>query len=158
MGTAANPSGQTPAAALRMRRAELSDAAAVRDLLGELGYPCDLGEAQDRILHIHSSHRQSLIVAELAHTVVGMVCLDFMYYLPIGRETCRVTALVINSAHRNQQFGHALLRFAEAVARREGAARIELTTAAQRADAHRFYKASGYADNSLRFVKNLSDA
>ena len=39
-----------------------------------------------------------------------------------------------------------------------GAARIELTSGSQRADAHAFYKACGYSDGTLRFIKRLGDA
>jgi GNAT superfamily N-acetyltransferase len=143
---------------LRIRDAKLHDASAVRRLLEALGYPCDEADAERRIRRVNASPRQSLIVAELKEQVVGMISLDFMFYLPLGRETCRITALVVDERFRKQQVGRDLLRFAESIARREGALRIELTTAAQRVDAHRFYTASGYTQSSLRFVKNLTEA
>jgi GNAT superfamily N-acetyltransferase len=140
-----------------MRDAKLHDAAAVQRLLEALGYPCDEPDAERRIRRVNASPRQSLIVAEMKEQVIGMISLDFMFYLPLGRETCRITALVVDERFRKQQIGRELLRFAEGIARREGALRIELTTAAQRTDAHRFYAASGYSQSSLRFVKNLSE-
>ncbi len=140
-----------------MRDAKLHDAASVQRLLEALGYPCDEPDAERRIRRVNASPRQSLIVAEMKEQVIGMISLDFMFYLPLGRETCRITALVVDEGFRKQQIGRELLRFAESLARREGALRIELTTAAQRTDAHRFYTASGYAQSSLRFVKNLSE-
>lgn len=140
-----------------MRDVKLADAAAVSRLLEALGYPCDEIDAERRIRRVNASPRQSLIVAELQNQVVGMVSLDFMFYLPLGRETCRITALVVDERWRKMQVGRELLRFAEGLARREGSVRIELTTAAQRTDAHRFYAASGYIQSSLRFVKNLGE-
>jgi GNAT superfamily N-acetyltransferase len=140
-----------------MRDAKLHDAAAVQRLLEALGYPCDAADAERRIRRVNASPRQSLIVAELKEQVIGLISLDFMFYLPLGRETCRITALVVDEGFRKQQIGREMLRFAEGIARREGALRIELTTAAQRTDAHRFYTSSGYAQSSLRFVKNLSE-
>jgi GNAT superfamily N-acetyltransferase len=150
--------GAGKSAALRIRDAKLHDASAVRRLLEALGYPCDEADAERRIRRVNASPRQSLIVAEMREQVIGMISLDFMFYLPLGRETCRITALVVDERFRKQQVGRDLLKFAEGIARREGALRIELTTAAQRTDAHRFYAASGYAQSSLRFVKNLSEA
>lgn len=141
-----------------MRDAKLHDAKAVQRLLESLGYPCDEADAERRIRRVNASPRQSLIVAEQKEHVIGMISLDFMFYLPLGRETCRITALVVDESFRKQQVGRDLLRFAEGIARREGAVRIELTTAAQRTDAHRFYAASGYSQSSLRFVKNLCEA
>lgn len=140
-----------------MRDAKLHDAAAVQRLLEALGYPCDLADAERRIRRVNASPRQSLIVAERKEQVIGLISLDFMFYLPLGRETCRITALVVDEGFRKQNIGREMLRFAEGIARREGALRIELTTAAQRTDAHRFYAASGYSQSSLRFVKNLSE-
>ncbi|MDZ4811229.1 MAG: GNAT family N-acetyltransferase [Pseudomonadota bacterium] len=150
------PGGKTTS--WRMRDAKLHDAIAVQRLLESLGYPCDEADAERRIRRVNASPRQSLIVAEQKEQVIGMISLDFMFYLPLGRETCRITALVVDENFRKQQVGRDLLRFAEGIARREGAIRIELTTAAQRTDAHRFYAASGYSQSSLRFVKNLCEA
>ena len=44
---------------------------------------------------------------------------------------------------------------AERRARTGGASRIELTSGAQRTEAHAFYRACGYKDSSVRFVKLL---
>lgn len=158
MGSSEPVSAGGKSVGLRMRDAKLRDAPTVRRLLEALGYPCDDADAERRVRRVNASPRQSLIVAELGDQVIGMISLDFMFYLPLGRETCRITALVVDERFRKQQFGRELLRFAEGLARREGAHRIELTTAAQRTEAHRFYTNSGYAQSSLRFVKNLSEA
>lgn len=157
MGSSQPVSSSGKPTSLRIRDAKLHDAGAVRRLLEALGYPCDEADAERRIRRVNASPRQSLIVAELKEQVIGLISLDFMFYLPLGRETCRITALVVDEHFRQQQVGRDLLRFAEGIARREGAMRIELTTAAQRTDAHRFYTASGYVQSSLRFVKNLGE-
>ena len=39
-----------------------------------------------------------------------------------------------------------------------GAARLELTSGSQRTDAHAFYKACGYGDGTVRFIKRLGAA
>lgn len=101
---------------------------------------------------------QALIVADLHGELCGLVALDVMYYLPLGRNTCRITALVVGDGFRQFGVGRALLRECENVARQHGAARIEVTTAGHRHEAHDFYRACGYAESSLRFVKRLGDA
>ena len=148
----------TPPPGLHLRLARIDDAAAVARLIEVLGYPCDEAEAMQRMQIINRNPRQALVVAELGERVVGLVGVDLMFYLPIGRETCRITALVVDPEVQNRRIGHALLRYAEAIARQDGAARVELTAASQRAAAHRFYRSCGYTEQSLRFVKNLSDA
>ena len=72
--------------------------------------------------------------------------------------TRRITALSISDAAQRRGIGRALLRDAEVRARAAGAARIELTTARHRAEAHAFYRACGYEETSLRFMKRLGDA
>jgi len=150
------PRGDLPDADLRS--ASLIDADDVATLLSELGYPCDRLEAAQRIAAITENDRQALVVARSEGMVSGLVALDFMYYLPLGTTTCRITALVVTPAARGQGLGRQLLREAERRARTGGAARLELTSGSQRTDAHAFYKACGFGDGTLRFIKRLGDA
>ncbi len=146
------------AADLDLRNAVLADADDVAQLLGELGYPCDLRDAADRIAAILDNDRQALVVARRGGAVCGLVALDFMYYLPLGTTTCRITALVVLPDARGCGVGRHLLLDAERRARAGGAARIELTSGVQRSEAHAFYRACGYRDSSMRFVKPLGSA
>jgi len=98
------------------------------------------------------------VVARVGGVVSGLIALDFMYYLPLGTTTCRITALVVSSATRGQGLGRQLLREAERRARTAGAARLELASGSQRTDAHAFYRACGFSDGTLRFIKRLGDA
>ena len=77
------------------------------------------------------------------------------YYLPLGGPTCRITALAVAPGQQRLGIGRKLLREAEQRARQAGAARIELTTGSQRAEAHAFYRACGYSESALRFLKPL---
>lgn len=141
-----------------VRNAGLIDADDVAALLSELGYPCDVDEAGERISEILGNDRQALLVARCAGIVCGLIALDFMYYLPLGTHTCRITAMVVTPEAQGRGLGRQLLREAERRARMAGAARIEITSGSQRADAHAFYKACGYSDGTVRFVKPLGNA
>lgn len=149
-----------PGSTLRplLRRATPSDAAGVARLLAELGYECAVADAAERIRAMAAEGRQSLIVADLHGELCGLVALDVMYFLPLGCNTCRITALVVGEGFRQFGVGRALLREAEHLARQRGAARIEVTTAEHRHEAHDFYRACGYAESSRRFVRRLGDA
>ncbi|TKR29668.1 GNAT family N-acetyltransferase [Luteimonas gilva] len=150
------PRGKLPDADLRS--ASRIDADDVAALLSELGYPCDAQDAAQRIAAIVDNDRQALVVARCDGEVCGLIALDFMYYLPLDTTTCRITALVVSTSAQGRGLGRQLLREAERRARAAGAARIELTSGSQRADAHAFYKACGYSDGTLRFIKRLGDA
>ena len=141
-----------------LRSASLIDADDVADLLGEMGYPCEVEEAAERIAAIAGNDRQALVVARCEGRVCGLVALDFMYYLPLDTLTCRITALVVSASARGQGLGRQLLREAERRARTGGAARLELASGSQRTDAHAFYRACGFGDGTVRFIKRLGDA
>lgn len=141
-----------------LRNAVPADADDVAHLLAELGYPCDLADASERVSAILANDRQALVLARRNGAVCGLVALDFMYYLPLGTTTCRVTALVVTTSAQGMGIGRHLLKEAERRARAGGAARIELTSGAQRTEAHAFYQACGYSGSSVRFVKALGSA
>lgn len=147
-----------PAARAQLRPARPSDGAAVARLLGELGYQCTREEAVERIMTVAEDPSQVLLVAELQGETCGLLSLDFMYYVPLGRTTCRITALIVSESHRKLGVGRDLLRDAEQRARAAEAARIEVTTASHRLEAHDFYRACGYSESSTRFVRRLGDA
>ena len=138
-----------------LRIAMPADADDVARLLTEMGYPCDIDDALERIGAILENDRQALVVARRDGAVCGLVALDFMYYLPLGTTTCRVNALVVTPTAQGLGIGRALLKEAERRARAGGAARIELTSGSQRTEAHKFYRACGYSDGTVRFVKSL---
>jgi GNAT superfamily N-acetyltransferase len=141
-----------------LRNAMPTDADDVARLLSELGYPCDPADAAERISLILANDRQALVLARREGAVCGLVALDYMYYLPLGTTTCRVTALVVATSAQGQGIGRHLLKEAERRARSGGAARIELTSGSQRTEAHAFYQACGYGGSSVRFVKALGSA
>ena len=138
-----------------LRNAVLADADDVARLLAEMGYPCDIDEAAERIDAIAGNDRQALVVARREGAVCGLIAIDFMYYLPLGTTTCRVTALVVSPTAQGLGIGRQLLKDAERRARSGGAARIELTSGSQRTEAHAFYRACGYSDGTVRFIKRL---
>ena len=140
---------------LDLRVAMPADADDVARLLTEMGYPCEIDEALERIGTILDNDRQVVVVARRDGAVSGLIALDFMYYLPLGTTTCRVTALVVTATAQGLGIGRALLKEAERRARVGGAARIELTSGSQRTEAHAFYRACGYSDGTVRFVKSL---
>jgi GNAT superfamily N-acetyltransferase len=141
-----------------VRQAAPEDGFGLSELLGTLGYPCPPEEASQRVIDLRGDRDQSLFVADLKGALVGMVCVDLAYYLPLGALTCRITALAVAPSAQRRGVGRLLLRQAEALARNAGAVRIELTSAAHRDDAHAFYRACNFQDGALRFVKRLGGA
>ena len=134
------------------------DADAVAQLLTTLGYPCTRDDALVRLANFRKDPNQELWLAFRDGQAVGLSALQFFYYLPLDAVTCRITALAVIESAQRSGVGKALLFGAEARARQKGAVRIELTSAAQRGEAHAFYRACGYDEGALRFMKRLGDA
>lgn len=154
MASAGTPGAADP---LLVRAATARDAAGVAHLLGVLGYPCTREDTAARLRRLDEDDDQVVLVADRHGTLVGLLALDVMYYLPLGALTCRITALSVADGEQRRGVGRMLLREAEQRARAVGAARIELTSALQRHDAHAFYRACGFEESALRFVRRLGD-
>ncbi len=142
---------------LRIRDARIGDASDVAALLETLGYPCNRDEAADRITMVLADPRQRLLLAEVGGQACALVGMDLRFSLVRGTEQARITALVVAPDCERQGVGRKLLREVEAIARKAGATRIEVTSAASRGNAHAFYHGCGYADGSRHFVKLLGD-
>ena len=147
----------TSTTALRVRPAQIGDAADVGALLGELGYPCTRDEAAERISRVMHDPRLFLLVAEQEGVVCGLMSLDIRYSVTRGADLARITALVVPPQCARQGIGRRLLREAEAIARQARVARIEVTTNMRREAAHAFYLGCGYSEGSRHFIKLLGD-
>lgn len=142
-------------AGLLVRPAQAQDASGLARLLGVLGYPCEREEAAQRLQALEDEPGQQLLVADRHGELAGLVALDLRYYLPLGAITCRITALAVSPGDTRRGIGRLLLREAEMRARQAGAVRIELTSAEHRHEAHAFYRACGYGEGAVRFLKRL---
>jgi len=72
--------------------------------------------------------------------------------LPVGR----VSVLVVARPHAGQGIGSALLRHAEQFLADLGCGRLEVTSASHREAAHRFYRERGYAQQGVKFTREVS--
>jgi N-acetylglutamate synthase-like GNAT family acetyltransferase len=137
-----------------IREARESDARAIAGLLDELGYPSTPGFVV-RKLELLGGDDDPVFVAEREGEVVGFVSLHIM---PVFHEEplyCRVTAVAVTDGYRRKGVGRRLMEHAEAVARRAGCGRIELTSNDRRTWAHAFYESLGYENTSKKFVKTF---
>jgi GNAT superfamily N-acetyltransferase len=99
-----------------------------------------------------------VIVAEFDGEVVG-ICqvMVFQHFQHQGGWCCELESVHVRSDLRGRGIGAQLLRTAEQLAREKGCYRIQLTSRNVRDDAHRFYRANGYDQNSQGFKKLLGD-
>jgi len=133
-----------------IRKAEardLADLLAVLSQLAPLDPPLDSGSDTIRRAwgEIQSQPLREVLVAEAGGQVVGTV--DW-YLTPNlthgGRPYVTIENFVVDSAHRRQGVGTALLNAVIAEAKGAGCYKVQLQSDIKRGDAHRFYEAVGF--------------
>ncbi|HEX6841094.1 MAG TPA: GNAT family N-acetyltransferase [Stellaceae bacterium] len=140
---------------IRIRPATPEDAAAVAQLLKELGYPVGADTAAERVRRLQATGCDPVYVAVDHERLLGLVALHWAPMLHLGKPAARITALVVSAEARRHKIGHVLIDHAVAAARQAGCERVELTSANDRAEAHAFYRAQGFEQSSLRFHRLL---
>ena len=139
---------------MKIRPARDADSAVIASLLGELGYRATPGQVLDRLksaqplLALH-------LVAETKGGIVAFLAACRLPYFPDGSTLCRITAMVVSSAHRRTGVGAALIGAAAGYARQRGCSGLEVTTAEHRLEAHGFYVGNGFTRTSSRFYRAL---
>jgi GNAT superfamily N-acetyltransferase len=139
---------------VKIREAVSGDSAVISRLLGQLGYPTDDRRVARRLERLERSAADGLFVAEV-DGVVGVAGIHVSLSLEYDADAAKVSAIVVDEAHRRSGVGRALLEAVEEEARRRGCALIFLTTAERRKEAHEFYRRLGWQETGLRFAKRL---
>ena len=138
---------------MRIRDAEIKDAAAIAALLGELGYPGTEDFAPTRS-RASSRIRTRLLVAQAGDGgVLGFIGLHFIVQLALPGDFCRITYFCVGEAARGLGVGRELEETAARLARERGCDRIEVHCHERRVDAHRFYYRQGYEESPKYLMK-----
>ena len=141
---------------LTIRHAQPDDAAALAQLMCELGYGTTKSEMQMRLPRIATDERYRTFVAVCDGKVCGMIgTLTYPSY-EHNDLSGRIVALVILSTMRRRGIGRALIATAENDFAQRGIRRVALNTRLARDDAQKFYESLGYERNGWRFVKQLA--
>ncbi len=138
-----------------IRAARQSDAAAIVELLAELGFPTTAPEAELRLRRSLSGDHGGVLVLEIEGRVVGLASYQLFSLIYRSQPQCRITALVVLSEVRRRGLARALVGAIEARAREAGCFRLELTTRPGRSGALPFYSALGFEERPHRLVKHL---
>jgi GNAT superfamily N-acetyltransferase len=146
----------------RIRAADAGDAAAVSELLRQLGYPQEgVAATAARIGAWSGDPAGAAYVADAGGVVLGLVAVHLCPFFERAGSWGRIVALVVAEPARGRGVGGRLVAAAESFAAARGAVRMEVTSADRRQGAHGFYRRRGYVDQagtSSRFLRDLSDA
>lgn len=137
----------------RIRAALADDSPQLAALMGELGYPTTGEFIQEKLTQLSSISGTKIVVADYDGKVIGLLAFSILPLLHLEGGLGRITALVVASQYKGRGIGKRLVNEAEAFAWNNRCARVEITSGEHRAEAHAFYEAIGYQQDSRRFVK-----
>ena len=137
-----------------IRDARAQDSPSLARLLDQLGYPSSAEDVERRLRRLADAG-DSVLVAEENGAVVGLAGLHVSRSLEHDSDAGKVSAIVVDEAHRRRGIGQALLEAVEREARARGCGLLFLTTAERRKDAHEFYRRIGLEETGRRFAKWL---
>lgn len=140
---------------LTVRAAELTDAATLAELMGELGYETRTSEMEMRLESILANSNYRTWVAVSAGKVCGMIGCFLQQSYEHNNVGARILALVVGKEMRGHGIGRELVRVAENDLIASNISRVALNTRLAREEAHAFYERLGYTKNGFRFVKDL---
>jgi GNAT superfamily N-acetyltransferase len=105
---------------------------------------------------IDADPRHHLVVAEADGVIVATLQLSYLPYLTHqGGERAQIEAVRVSAEHRDGGVGTAVFEWAIAQARRRGCRMVQLTTNADRPDAHRFYDKLGFSASHIGMKLDL---
>jgi GNAT superfamily N-acetyltransferase len=118
--------------------------------------PDALARYETAFAAIDADPRQTLLVAEADGAVVGTATVIIVPNLShVGRPYAVVEDVVVDSAHRGNRLGEALMRRCIDTAREAGCYKLALTSNRRRPEAHRFYERLGFTATHLGFRMDL---
>ncbi len=143
---------------LKFRQAKREDLAEIVRMLADdfLGatrerYENPLPESYVKAFEeIDADKNNELIVAEKAGEVIGTLQITFTPSISFqGGKRATVESVRVDEKYRGQGIGKELMRWAINRAREENCFAMQLTSNAERTDAHRFYEKLGFTKSHL---------
>jgi GNAT superfamily N-acetyltransferase len=120
-------------------------------LSGQLGYPAEAAVIARRLDEIVASRAGQVLVAEDGGGAVGWAEVSLQRHL-VHDTRAELAGLIVAEGARDRGVGTALLRAAEAWARKRGLGELIVRSNVVRERAHRFYLREGYAEMKRQAV------
>ena len=138
-----------------IRRAQLSDALAIQQLLRQLDYP-DTGhfffKKMERML---SDQDEVLLVYELDDQVVAFISVHFIPQIALPGDFARISYFAVMDGTRSKGIGGEMMDYITALAKERNCDRMEVHCHSRRTDAHRFYFRQGFTEDPKYLIKTL---
>jgi GNAT superfamily N-acetyltransferase len=139
---------------LTIRDAQISDAATLATLAGELGYPTTSAEMKRRLEVLCSDPHHRIFAAE-SDGLLGWIHVSMIDTLE-SESFAEIRGLVVTESHRGSGIGTQLVEAAEQWANEKKCKRIRVRTNIVRVEARAFYKRLGYVSKKTQDVFDKS--
>jgi GNAT superfamily N-acetyltransferase len=126
-----------------VRTAKDADAAAIADLISQLGYELTIDGARQRMSAIRNTN-DALFMAEVDARVVGLIQVSRMEALEHDPRA-EIRALIVDEKQRGSGVGKALVDKAEAWAKERSLTMVRVRSNIKRERTRLFYERNGYA-------------
>ena len=140
---------------IRIRVATADDADVISCLLEALGHPIRPEDISARLAAVHAEGGAAFLASSAAGAPVGLAGVACHSTLHTSGPVAYITALVVATSARRRGAGRALVAEAERWARSRGCARLSVTSAEHRTDAHAFYPSCGLPHSGRRYSKPI---
>ncbi|PTY07139.1 GNAT family N-acetyltransferase [Opitutaceae bacterium EW11] len=142
---------------MKIRKTVAEDLTEIRELLVDLGYPCDPALLRRRMAEMSADQTEDLLVAEgEAGRVLAVISIHYVPQLPLAGDFARISYFCVGAGARSRGLGRTIEAEVVRRATARKCDRIELHCHSRRVDAHRFYQARGYIEAPKYFVKHLT--
>lgn len=138
-----------------LRDATSADAETISELLAELGHSTSAADVPSRLSALLGEGGVVLLATDSSDAPLGLMSIARHTTLHSPGPVAYITALVTTSAARRRGVGKAFIAAAADWAQQHGCARLTVTSAEHRADAHAFYPACGLPYTGRRFSRSL---
>ena len=129
---------------ITIRRARASDAQAIAELSGQLGYPATRAQVNERLRRLVPASKHAAFVAESRQAgVIGWIHVSVTNLLESDTRA-EVNGLVVADGQRSLGAGAKLLEAVERWARSRGCKNMNVRSNVVRERAHIFYLRQGY--------------
>lgn len=141
---------------MSIRTANINDAANIRSLLNQLGYPTQLEGLTDKIVRLINHPDQSLIVYDDG-SVKAVMSIHFTPQLGLEGDFAIISYFAVDEAARSEGIGLKLEDYCVQLAKDRNCDRIQVHCHIRRTEAHRFYERQGYQESRKYFIKKLKE-
>lgn len=140
---------------MSIRKAMLSDAKAIQNLIEQLDYPITESFVTEKLPLLLDHPDHSLVVYEKQGVVVGMISIHFIPQIALAGDFANICYFAVDRNARSEGVGAKLEMYCTQLAKERNFDRIFVHCHSRRESAHRFYERQAYHESPKYLMKKI---